>query len=69
MTKRYAEARENAVNEKIKEIKAEIRNLKKYSKEELLEIAASYRLMTEGMSKAFLQSDIAVAKITGFANF
>lgn len=47
MTKRYAEAREKAVNNNIDAIKAEMKNLRKYSKEELLERAFSYRLMTE----------------------
>lgn len=69
MTKRYAEAREKAVNDNMKEIKAEMKNLRKFSKEELLEKACSYRLMTEGMTKAFLVSDIAVAKVTGYSNF
>lgn len=68
MTKKYAEAREKVVNERMSEIKAEMKNLRKFSKEELLEQAYSYRLMTEGMSKSFLISDIAVAKITGYSN-
>ncbi len=69
MTKKYAVAREKAVSDNMEKIKAEMRKLKKFSKEELLELAHSYRLMTEGMSKYFLASDIAVAKITGFSNF
>ncbi|MDO4306963.1 MAG: hypothetical protein Q4C77_09015 [Eubacteriales bacterium] len=69
MTKNYATAREKAVNEKIAEIKAEMKNLRKFSKEELIEQAYSYRLMTEGMSKSFLVSDIAVAKVTGYSNY
>lgn len=69
MTKRYAEAREKAVNNNMDAIKAEMKNLRKYSKEELLEIAFSYRLMTEGMTKSFLVSDIAVCKVTGYSNF
>lgn len=69
MTKRYAELRENAVNNNMTAIKAAMKNLRKFSKEELVEMAASYRLMTEGMSKAFLVSDIAVCKVTGFVNF
>lgn len=69
MTKKYEEAREKAVNGSILEIKAEMKNLRKFSKDELLELAYSYRLMTEGMSKSFLVSDIAVAKVTGFSNY
>lgn len=69
MTKRYAEAREKAVNNNMDAIKAEMKNLRKYSKEELLERAFSYRLMTEGMTKSFLVSDIAVCKVTGYSNF
>lgn len=69
MTKRYAEAREKAVNGRMAEIKVEMKNLRKFSKEELLEQAYSYRLMTEGMSKSFLVSDIAVAKVTGYSNY
>ena len=68
MTKNYAEAREKAVNSRMAEIKAEMKKLRKFSKEELLEQAYSYRLMTEGMSKSFLVSDIAVAKVTGYSN-
>ena len=45
-----------------------MKNLRKFSKEELLEQAYSYRLMTEGMSRSFLISDIAVAKVTGYSN-
>lgn len=69
MTKKYEEAREKAVNENMKAIKAEMKNLRKYSKEELTERAYSYGLMTEGMTKAFLVSDIAVCKVTGYSNF
>lgn len=69
MTKKYEEAREKAVNGRILEIKAEMKNLRRFSKDELLELAYSYRLMTEGMSKSFLLSDIAVAKVTGFSNY
>ncbi len=69
MTKNYAEAREKAVNGKMAEIKAEMKKLRKFSKEELLEQASSYQLMTEGMSKSFLVSDIAVAKVTGYSNY
>lgn len=68
MTKKYVEAREKAVNENMAKIKNEIKKLRKFSKEELLEMAYSYRLMTEGMTKAFLVSDIAVAKVTGYSN-
>ncbi len=68
MTKSYAEARKRAVNGRMAEIKAEMKNLRKFSKEELLEQAYSYRLMTEGMSRSFLISDIAVAKVTGYSN-
>ena len=69
MTKSYAEAREKAVNGRMAEIKAEMKSLRKFSKEELLEQAYSYRLMTEGMGKGFLVSDIAVAKVTGYSNY
>ena len=40
MTKNYAEAREKAVNGRMAEIKAEMKKLRKFSKEELLELLA-----------------------------
>lgn len=69
MTKKYLNARQNAVSENISQIKAEMKRLRNFSKEELLEMAYSYRLMTEGMTKSFLVSDIAVCKVTGYSNF
>lgn len=68
MKKSEVVARQAAVENNMKEIKAEMKDLRKFSKEELVELATSYRLMTEGMSKAFLVSDIAVMKVTGFSN-